>query len=90
MTANVDQRLAAFKTRALRIETEKREAAEDLKELRKEMKGVGLSKSEIAGVMLAVRREFESEDKRAARTAAEEVADMLAASGDAPLFGAAA
>ena len=86
---NTDTRLASYKGRLLRLESEKREAAEDIKELRKEMKGAGLSKAEIAGVVLAVKREFESEDKKAARTAAEEIADMLAGEG-VPLFAGAA
>lgn len=87
---NTDTRLAGYKARLLRLEDKKREAAEDIKEVKKEMKGAGLSKAEIAGVVLAVKREFESDERKATRTLAEEIADMLAASGDAPLFGAAA
>lgn len=86
---NVDTRLAGYHDRALRLETSKREVAEDLKELRKEMKGTGLSKTEVAGVFLAVKRSFESDDRKAARTAEEEVAAMLAREG-LGLFAAAA
>lgn len=88
--SNVDQRLQSYRDRLLRLESEKRERTTDITELRKEMKGSGLSKAEIAGIVLAVRREFESADKKAARTEAELVADQLALSGTAPLFGAAA
>lgn len=87
---NTDTRLAAYKARLMNLETARRENAEDRRELRKEMLGAGVSKTEVAGVLLAVKREFESADRKAARTAAEEVADMLGASGSAPLFGAAA
>lgn len=83
---NVDQKLAAYHARMLNLETEKRERGADIRDLRKEMKSNGLSKDEIAGITLAVRRSFESADAAAARTAAQEVADMLGASGDAPLF----
>lgn len=82
--------LASYRDRWLRIEMEKRERSEDLRELKKEMLGAGVSKDEVAGVALAVRREFESADRRAKRTEAERIADELAASGAAPLFGAAA
>jgi uncharacterized protein (UPF0335 family) len=88
--SNVDPKLASFKARLLNLETEKRARSEDIADLKKEAKSAGLSKEEIAGFVLAVRREFETADKKASRTAAEEVADMLAASGDAPLFGRAA
>lgn len=86
--SNVDPKLSAYYARVLRLETEKREAAEGLADLGKEMKANGLSADEIAGVKLAVKRSFESAEKAAKRTAAEEVADMLAASGTAPLFAA--
>ena len=85
---NIDTRLASYKARAIQIETSKREAAEDLKELRKEMKSNEITKDEIGGVFLAVKRHFESEEKKATRTAQEAVADMLASEGVA-LFAAA-
>lgn len=84
---NVDQRLASYRDRVLRLESEKREAADMLKDIRKEMKSNGLGADEIAGIFLAVKRSFESSDKAAKRTAAEHVADMLALEG-APLFSA--
>jgi hypothetical protein len=84
--SNTNAPLLAFKNKVLEIETRKREAAEDMRDLRTEMKSAGVAPHEIAGIMLAVRRSFESDEKTAKRTAAEEVADMLGASGDAPLF----
>ena len=86
---NTDPRLASYRDRLLRLETERRENAEDTKELTQEMRKAGLSKSDIRGIKLAIARTFESEDQRADRAAAEAVADMLAASGTAPLFAAA-
>ncbi len=88
--SNVDPKLIAFRNRLINVAEAKQIAAEDAREITKEMKSIGLDKDEIAGVKLAVRRHFESADKAAARTAAELVADELALSGDAPLFGAAA
>jgi uncharacterized protein (UPF0335 family) len=87
--SNVDQKLKSYRDRAYRIDQEKRNAANDMRELKAEMKSNGLSKTEIAGVLLWVRQENESDDKKAARQAAQEVADMLAAAG-APLFASAA
>ncbi len=87
---NADTKLIAFRDRLTALEQTKRNAAEDGREIVKEMKSLGLSKAEISGVKLAVRRSFESADKAASRTEAEQIADQLALSGDAPLFGAAA
>lgn len=87
--SNIDPKLKSYRDRAFTIDKVKRDAAEDMRELRKEMKSNGLSGSEIDGVFLWVKQENESEDKKAKRNAAQEVADMLALAG-APLFQAAA
>lgn len=87
--SNVDSRTKSFFDRLVRIETEKREIAESAKDLAKEMKGVGLLAEEIAGIKLAVRRYFETEDKRATRESAEAVADALGDFKDSPLGAAA-
>lgn len=83
---NVHQKLAAYRDRWLDLEGEKRDRAEDIKQLRTEMASNRCSKDEIAGVALDVKRQFETPERRAKRTAAEHIADMLGASGDAPLF----
>lgn len=75
--SNVDSRTKAFFDRMVRLETEKREIAESVRDLAKEMKGVGLLAEEIAGIKLAVKRHFETEDKKATRESAEAVADAL-------------
>lgn len=87
--SNIDPKLKSYRDRAFSIDKVKRDAAVDMRELRKEMKSNRLSRSEIDGVFLWVKQENESEDKKAKRNAAQEVADMLALAG-APLFQAAA
>lgn len=88
--SNIDPKLKSYRDRAYTLDKEKREIAEAMRNLRKEMKeNGGLSKSEVNGVFLWVKQENESEEKKADRNAAQEVADMLALAG-APLFQAAA
>jgi uncharacterized protein (UPF0335 family) len=82
---NVDARAQAFLNRLTKLEQEKRNLSEDIKDLSKEMKGVDMSADEIAGVKLAVRRSFESDEKRAKRETVEEFASSLGAFGDSPL-----
>lgn len=84
--SNADPKLVSIRDRRFNLEERRREVVEDIKELKKEAKGVGLSKAEVAGIELDVKRKFESAEKKAARTEAEEVADSLALSGGAPLF----
>lgn len=86
---NTDTRAAAFLTRLTKLETEKRYLSEDIRELAKEMKGIGMSADEIAGVKLAVRRSFESDEKRVKRETAEEFAASLGGLRDSPLGNAA-
>ena len=81
---NFDPKLAGFTTRGFQIAEKRREASEDLKDLRAEMKGAGLSEAEVDGVMLAIRRHGESDKRKAKRDAAEDVYSGL------PLFEAAA
>lgn len=92
--SNVDQKLLAFRARAINIKRPVKEAQaiakDDLADLRKEMKSAGCSKAEISGVMQSADQSFDDSDKIEARNAARDVADMLAASGSAPLFGAVA
>ena len=80
---NVDPKLAGFTARGFQIAEKRREASEDLKDLRQEMKGAGLSEAEVDGVMLAIRRQGESDKRKARREAAEDVFTTL------PLFSAA-
>lgn len=86
---NADPKLILWFERRYRLEEQRREVAEDIKELRKEGVSTGLLKEEVAGAELEVKRRFMSDKKRAAKTAAEEVADQLALTGS-PLFEAAA
>ena len=83
--SNVDTRALAFKDRLTRLEEERRNLADDVKDLAKEMAGVGLSKDEIAGIKLAVRRSFETDEKRAKRITVEEFAESLGSMRDLPL-----
>lgn len=86
---NTDEKAAAFLARLIRLEDEKRQNAEDRSEVLTEMKSAHLLKEEIAGIKLAVRRHFESEDKRKFRESAEEFADALGPFRDSPLGAAA-
>lgn len=87
--SNVDAKTKSFFDRTLRLEMEKRDVAEALRDLAKEMKGVGIGPDEIAGIKLAVKRHFETEEKRAKRESAEQVADALGDFKDSPLGAAA-
>lgn len=86
---NTDEKAAAFLARLIRLEDEKRQNAEDRSEVLTEMKSAHLLKEEIAGIKLAVRRHFETEDKRKFRESAEEFADALGPFRDSPLGAAA-
>lgn len=74
---NTDEKASRFYDRAIRLEQEKRERAEDIKELYAEAKSSGLLAEEIAGIKLAVRRHFETDEKRKKRESAEEFAAAL-------------
>ncbi len=75
--SNVDGKTKSFFDRMLRLETEKREIAESMRDLAKEMKGVGFNKEDIAGIKLAVKRHFETDEKRVSRETAESIAEAL-------------
>ena len=85
MTSNTDARAASFLARLIQLEDERREYAEDRRELTKEMAGAGLSKDEIAGIKLAVKRHYESEEARAKRVSVEEFAESLGSLRELPL-----
>ena len=63
--------------------------ADDRADLLTEMKSAHLLKEEIAGIKLAVRRHFESQEKRVFRVSAEEFAESLGELRDTPLGAAA-
>lgn len=86
---NTDERALAFKDRLIRLEETKREIAEDMKDLALEMKSAGLLKEEMAGIKLAVRRHFESQEKRKFRESVEDFAAALGDFKDLPLGAAA-
>lgn len=83
--SNVDAKLLAYKDRIVKLEQEKKDRAEDIKEVYLEAKGNGLLKEELAGLRIAVRRYFETDDRRKARETAEEFADALGDFKDLPL-----
>jgi len=82
--SNTD-RAAAFLARLVNLEQERRENAEDRKELGTEMKAADLTKVEIAGIKLAVKRHFEDDGARALRESVEEFAEALGGFKDTPL-----
>jgi uncharacterized protein (UPF0335 family) len=82
---NTDAKLGSFRDRIIRLETERRERAEDIKEIYVEMKCCNLTKAEIAGVRLAVKRSFETDTKMRDRLDAEDVAASLGDYADLPL-----
>lgn len=84
-----DARLESYYSRRLRLEEVRRETAEDIKDLKKEMKGIGLLPAEIKGIDLKVSREFESETKRTLRVESEDVAESLGQLVGTPLADAA-
>lgn len=87
--SNTDERAISIKKRLIRLEIEKRERMEDIKELMLEAKASGLLKEEIAAIKLAARRYFETEDKRKFRESVEDIARALGDFADMPLAQAA-
>lgn len=85
----IDGKTAQYRDRFHRIETDRRELAEDFKELKTEAKSAGFSKEEIAGIILSVKRSFETEEKRVSRITSEQVADALGDFANLPLGAAA-
>lgn len=69
--------LARFRDRLVNLEQEARDIASSRADLKVEMKSAGLSKTDIAGIKLAVRRHFESPEAREDRQSAEAVAEAL-------------
>jgi hypothetical protein len=86
---NSDTIKASFLARKIRLLEEKRNNAEDIKELGLEMRKAELSKVEIDGINLAAKRNFESAEKREHRVSVEQVADELGPYADTPLGAAA-
>ena len=86
---NMDEKAAAYLVRLIRLEEERRQNADDKKEVLIEMKSAHLLSEEIAGIRLAVRRHFESQEKRVFRVSAEEFAESLGELRDTPLGNAA-
>lgn len=82
---NTDERAAGFLMRLIRLEEEKRQNAEDRAEILTEMKSAHLLKEEVAGIRLAVRRHFETQEKRVFRISVEEFAESLGDFRDTPL-----
>jgi len=72
--SNVDERLQSFVTRVVNLETEKRERAEDIREVYSEAKSAG---HDIPALRIVVKRALESADKRAKRETAEQIAESM-------------
>lgn len=85
MISNTDERASSIRDRLIKLEIDKPECAEDIRELFIEAKSAGLLKEEIAGIKLAVRRHFETQDKRIFRESVESFAAALGPMSDTPL-----
>ena len=70
---------ANFVARKVRLLEEKRQNAEDQKELGVEIKKSGLSKVEAKAVDVVAKRTFESEEQRQFKISVEEEAENIAA-----------
>jgi hypothetical protein len=86
---NTDERAHTFKERLIRLEQERLDNAEAKKDLGAEMKSANLLKEEIAGIKLAVKRHFETQEKREFRESVESFAEALGDFKDLPLGAAA-
>lgn len=84
-----DNKAHTFKARLIRLEQERLDNLEAKKDLASEMKSQNLLKEEIAGIKLAVKRHFETQEKKEFRESVEAFADALGAFGDSPLGAAA-
>ena len=82
---NVDERAARFLARLVKLETEKRERGEDIRELMIEAKSAGLLKEELAALKLAARRHFETNERRVFRESVEDFAASLGQLSGTPL-----
>jgi hypothetical protein len=89
MATNTDEKAQSFLARLIRLEQERRDNAEDKKEIGVEMKEAQLLKEEVAGIKLAVKRHFEEPEKRELRESAEEFAAALGEFASSPLGDAA-
>jgi hypothetical protein len=74
---NTDDKAAPYVARLIKLETERRERSEDIKELMLEARAAGLLKEEIAGIKLAAKRAFETGGQRQFRESVEEIAAAL-------------
>jgi hypothetical protein len=82
---NTDERAASFRMRLINIEEERRARMEDAKEIAIEMKQADLTKAEIVGIKLSVKRHFETLEKKLLRETAESFAAALGDFADMPL-----
>lgn len=80
-----DDKAQTFKARLIRIEQERLDNAEAKKDLASEMKSQHLLKEEIAGIKLAVKRHFETSEKKTFRESVESFAEALGDFRDSPL-----
>jgi uncharacterized protein (UPF0335 family) len=80
-----DDRQIRYRDRLIRLEQEKRDSADAIKDLMIEAKSAGLLKEELAGIKLNARRYFEKPAKRQEREAAESISDALGEFADTPL-----
>jgi len=83
---NRDERLASLLERNVRLETERKERSEDIRELHKEVASAGY---DLPAFRLVVKRAMEADDKKRKRETAEQIAESMMAAlgvlGDMPL-----
>ncbi len=83
---NRDERLASLVERLTNLETEKRESAEDIREVLKEAASAGY---DVPALRIVVKRALEADDKKKKRETAEEIAASMMVAlgmiGDLPL-----
>lgn len=84
-----DNKAHTFKARLIRLEQERLDNLEAKKDLGAEMKSQNLLKEEIAGIKLAVKRHFETQEKKEFRESVESFAEALGDFGSSPLGSAA-
>jgi hypothetical protein len=86
---NYDEKSIRFRDRLIRLEQERLDNVEAKKDLAAEMKDQKLLKEEIAGIKLAVKRHFETTEKKTYRESVESFAESLGSFRDSPLGAAA-
>jgi uncharacterized protein (UPF0335 family) len=72
--SNIDPQLESYVSRIKSLETEKRERAEDIREVYSEAKNAG---HDIPALRIVVKRALETDEKRNKRETAEQIAERM-------------